>query len=356
MSRQLDNLRQQALAFAGELADASLARPTTREQWLEVLARLNKRGWLGGGLKDLSEAGAVLEGLARGGADAGIPMTLTVHFIMALWVLGNFCPEQSDQVLGSGGLCCMAASEPKVGSHPRKIQTRAVLDGERWKLTGTKVFTTGGPLASHLLVLAVCGESGEGRDLGLFLVPTSDPGVRVEEMPTHPGLEAALHGATTFENATAIARLGGTGTAKNGWSQIVRPFRQWEDSLLQSWVAGLAWYQTRAALPGLEKHGISELLRGRLIACTEALATLARDAAASLLDEQAGVSRESLIARRYSFFEMLRAMEALVSEVRGALPDAPPSELAALQGLFNQLRFAARSRETLLAQAARLPG
>ena len=77
---------------------------------------------------------------------------------------------------------------------------------------------------------------------------------------------------------------------------------------------------------------------------------------ASLLDEQAGVSRESLIARRYSFFEMLRAMEALVSEVRGALQDAPPSELAALQWLFNQLRFAARSRETLLAQAARLPG
>lgn len=356
MHKELDHLRAQAVAFAGELAGASLARPTTREQWLEVLARLDKRGWLGSGLKDLAEAGAVLEGLARGGADAGVPMTLTVHYVMALWVLGNFCPERRDEVLGSGGLCCMAASEPKVGSHPKKIETRALLDGETWKITGTKVFTTGGPLASHLLVLAVCGESDEGRDLGLFLVPTSDPGVRVEEMPIHPGLEAALHGATTFENAVAIARLGGTGAASNGWSQIVRPFRQWEDSLLQSWVAGVAWYQTRAALPALEERGVSDLLRGRLIACTEALATLAQESACSLLDEQAGASRESLIARRYSFFEMLRGMESLVGEVRASLKDAPPAELATLQGLFNQLRFAARSRETLLAQAANIPG
>ena len=355
MSRELNAIREQAAAFAGELAGASLARPTTRAQWLEVLALLDKRGWLGGKLKDLSEAGAVLEGLARGGADAGVPMTLTVHFVMALWVLQHFYPERRDEVLGSGGLCCMAASEPKVGSHPRKIETRAVLEGDVWKITGQKVFTTGGPLASHLLVLAVCGESEKGRDLGLFLVPTSDKGVRVEEMPTHPGLEAALHGAITFESAAAIARLGGSGTTENGWSRIVRPFRQWEDSLLQSWVAGVAWHQTRAALPALEERGVSELLRGRLVACTEALATLAQDSARSLLDEQAGATRESLIARRYSFFEMLRGMETLVGEVRGALKDTPLVELATLQGLFNQLRFAARSREKLLAQASHLP-
>ena len=348
----LSKLREEAAAFAGELSGRTLAAPTSVSAWHELLALLKERGWLGAGLRDLREAGTVLEGLSRGGASVGIPLTLTVHYIMALHVLGTFYPEGLGAVLESGGLCCMAASEPKVGSHPGKIETRAVHEDGNWRVSGFKVFTTGGPVASHLLVLAVCGGTETRRELGLFVVPTDAPGVTVKEMPVHPGLETALHAATTFENAPALTRIGGEGE-ENGWTQIVRPFRQWEDSLLQSWVAGTARREARAALSALLELGVDESFCGRLLASTEALCALARDSAQSLLDEQAGAPRESLLARRYGFFEQLRATERIASEIRGALGDkTPPPALAAMQGLFNQIGFAARAREKLLAQAA----
>lgn len=350
MISSLQHLRGDAIEFAEGLVRDSLSRPTERAQWLELLQRLEARGWLGTGLQNLAEAGAILEGLARGGVDAGVPMTLTVHYVMALHVLRTFYPEQAAAVVKSGGLTCMGASEPKVGSHPGKIETRAELIGGTWRISGRKVFTTGGPLASHLLVLAVCSESDDGRDLGVFLVKTMAPGVHIETMPTHPGLESAPHAATEFDNAPAVERLGKAGVRKNGWTQIVRPFRQWEDALLQSWVAGIAWRQAHAST--LSACGASALLRGRLITTVEGLSTLAADAAQSVLDEQSGTPRESLVARRYAFFELLRAMEPIVGEIRQSMSGAPPPELATLQGLLNQLRFASRAREKLLAQLA----
>ncbi len=357
-----------ARSFAENLARENLHRPTTVEAWRNLLERLAAQGWLSPpGVAGYPEAGAILEGLAVGGVDLGVPMTLTVHYLLTLKVLRHQTSEMLAAISKGAGLACMAASEPKVGSHPGKISTRAVRSENGWTLNGLKVFTTGGPIGTVFLVLAVCAESPEGRDLGVFLVPRESAGLLVKEMPVHPGLESALHGILEFKNVEVplAARLGPGGAKENGWTQIVRPFRQWEDALLQSWVAGLAQRHTaELARSARESAGNSRksndpttsgtvapaaLLLGRLAALSRGLATLARDSAQSLSDEEAGASGADLTARRYSFYEVLGQLRPLTEglSASGTVAQNHPA-LAGLRSLLVQLEFAKNSRAKIV--------
>ena len=365
-SRQ--SLLTSARSFAEGLVREGLQRPTTVETWRDLLKRLAAQGWLSPpGVAGYPEAGAILEGLAVGGADLGVPLTLTVHYLLTLKVLRRHANDLIPQISQGTGLACMAASEPKVGSHPGKISTRAVRSENGWTLNGLKVFTTGGPIGTAFLVLAVCAESPEGRDLGVFLVPRESAGLSVKEMPVHPGLESALHGVLEFKNVRLplSARVGPSGPKENGWTKIVKPFRQWEDALLQSWVAGLAQrHAAELARSAGKSAGNSQnsngppsggtaapaaLLLGRLAALSRGLATLARDSAQSLADEEAGASGTDLTARRYAFYEALGQLRPFTEELAacGAAAGDHPA-LAGLRALLVQLEFAKNSRVKII--------
>lgn len=89
-------------------------------------------------------------------------------------------------------------TEPNHGSDATHMETRGVrqqrdgLDG--WLLNGEKMWTTGMHVASHCALFArTSGNDGDARGITCFLVPASDPGVKIEEylwtfnMPTdHP--------------------------------------------------------------------------------------------------------------------------------------------------------------------------
>jgi acyl-CoA dehydrogenase len=71
-----------------------------------------------------------------------------------------------------------ALTEPGAGSDSASVQTRAVLEGDTYRLTGTKRFITNADKASLFTVMARTGEPG-AKGVSAFLVPANLPGVSV---------------------------------------------------------------------------------------------------------------------------------------------------------------------------------
>ncbi len=80
---------------------------------------------------------------------------------------------------------CFGLSEPGAGSDVQAMRTRAVDDGEGWRLTGRKIWTTNSTIADDCIVFAVTdSERATARrgDISAFLVPTNAPGFRVDRV------------------------------------------------------------------------------------------------------------------------------------------------------------------------------
>jgi acyl-CoA dehydrogenase len=71
-----------------------------------------------------------------------------------------------------------ALTEPEAGSDGAGVRTRAVRDGNQWKLTGGKRYITNADKAHLFTVMARTGGDGAGG-VSAFLVPADSPGLSV---------------------------------------------------------------------------------------------------------------------------------------------------------------------------------
>ena len=73
-------------------------------------------------------------------------------------------------------------TEPEHGSDATHMETRAVRDGNGWRIHGEKTWNTGVHKAPYDLIFArTAGKAGDGEGITAFLVPTNAPGFQVEE-------------------------------------------------------------------------------------------------------------------------------------------------------------------------------
>jgi acyl-CoA dehydrogenase len=94
-------------------------------------------------------------------------------------------PDVVDDVMSGRKMMCFGMSEPDAGSDAWAIRTRATPDGNDWRLSGTKQWTTNGPTADFILVFAVTDDVERRTKKGgitAFLVPMNSPGVSVDSV------------------------------------------------------------------------------------------------------------------------------------------------------------------------------
>ena len=105
-----------------------------------------------------------------------------------------------------------ALTEPNAGSDSASVQTRAVRDGDVYRLTGAKRFITNADKASLFTVMARTGEPG-ARGVSAFLVPANLPGVSVGKPEKKMGQQGAHVCDVHFDDAPVPAanRLGEEG-------------------------------------------------------------------------------------------------------------------------------------------------
>lgn len=139
----------------------------------------------GGWGATLLEATRVIERLAHG--DGATALVFAMH-VQVLGSLGEQCAWDerrfaafAREVVERGALINSCATEPELGSPSRgglpNTRARRVEDG--WRISGHKTFASGIPVLTHVLIPAQLEGEPEGT-VGVFLVPTDRPGLRVE--------------------------------------------------------------------------------------------------------------------------------------------------------------------------------
>jgi acyl-CoA dehydrogenase len=93
-------------------------------------------------------------------------------------------PEQQQRFLPrirtGNELWCQGYSEPNAGSDLANIQTRADRDGDGWRITGQKVWTSNAHWSDWCFVLARTDRDAPlHRGISFFLVPMDAPGIEI---------------------------------------------------------------------------------------------------------------------------------------------------------------------------------
>jgi len=104
-------------------------------------------------------------------------------------------PEQQAQYLPAitegKALWCQGFSEPGSGSDLASLRTRAVRDGDTYRVTGQKIWTSYATLADTCFLLCRTSEDRK-RGISILLVPMDTPGITVRQIPSLIG-EGDIH-------------------------------------------------------------------------------------------------------------------------------------------------------------------
>jgi len=121
-------------------------------------------------------------------------------------------------------VAALAATEPDTGSdfifgHSEgRVRTRAIHDGDGYRINGRKVFISNGSIASLVTVFASSGSGGSIREgMSCFVVPTNTPGFSVGQVFDKMGQRACPAAELIFDDVWVPEdhRLGDEGT---GWA------------------------------------------------------------------------------------------------------------------------------------------
>ena len=107
----------------------------------------------------------------------------------------------------------IAITEPGAGSDAAGIKTRAVKDGNGWRLTGNKHFISDGLFSDFFLVTAVTDPSAGAKGISMFLVDKDLPGFTIGRDQPMMGVRGTSHVELFFDNVPVegVALLGKEG-------------------------------------------------------------------------------------------------------------------------------------------------
>lgn len=188
--------------------DYFMQKAQAHEEPAELWKELGDAGFLGvhlseeygGGGGTMSDLAVVVEEVSS----QGVPLLMMVisPAICGSIIDKHGSPELKQRWLpgiADGTLkMAFAITEPDAGSNSHEITTTAHPDGDGWRLSGTKYWTSGIDEADAVLVVTRGPEPGpKGRHpLSLFVVPTDAPGLTWQHIPA--ALQQPEHQFTVF--------------------------------------------------------------------------------------------------------------------------------------------------------------
>ncbi len=192
-----------------------------RRRWQR---KLNEAGYLGmgwppewGGRGASAIEQAILEEELYRADAPQIPNTLGVGLLGPTLI--HYGTEEQrrrfiPRMLACDEVWCQGFSEPGAGSDLASLRTRAEPDGEDFRITGQKVWTTFGPWADWIFVLARTDMEDRYGGITFFLVPIHQDGVEVRAIKQATG--ESEFGETFFDGALA-KREHIVGKVGQGW-------------------------------------------------------------------------------------------------------------------------------------------
>jgi alkylation response protein AidB-like acyl-CoA dehydrogenase len=217
--------------LVGEFAEGrGLGGPGREHEGVEVRRAwervLGEAGWIGlGWPKEHGGRGATLmqqvifaEEYTR--AEAPARVNHIGEHLLGPTVIAFGSDEQQARflppILRGEELWCQGYSEPDAGSDLAAVQTRAVLDGDEWVVTGQKVWTSLAHWADWCFVVARTAGPDKPRHKGLsyLLVPMDQQGIEIRPIVQLTGTSEFNE---VFFDGARTARANVVGEVDGGW-------------------------------------------------------------------------------------------------------------------------------------------
>lgn len=193
-------VEQEVIPVSSEL-DRSAVFPS------RLVARCGELGFVDkelmqNGRYSASEVCVILEELARG--SASLALALIPHYLACDIMQSAANPEMRQRELEPGfrleRLFAYAISEASGGSDVLGIDTTAIALDKEWILNGSKSWITSMGAADAYLIAARTSLNGRSRNVSLFCVDASAPGLILGESESMIGLSGSPIGTVRFEN------------------------------------------------------------------------------------------------------------------------------------------------------------
>ncbi len=143
-------------------------------------------------------------------ADSSVRETLAVHLALnslGIFQWGTEAQKQKYLVPQSLGekIGCFGLTEPDAGSDVASLKTRAVKSGNKYLLTGEKMWITLADVADHMLVFAKTNPDAGHRGISAFIVERDFPGLQTGTIEGKMGVWSSNTGWLRMDNCEVPA-------------------------------------------------------------------------------------------------------------------------------------------------------
>ena len=169
----------------------------------------------GGGGADLLTSCLAIEEVARVCATSSLIIAAQHLGAMPILIAGSASQKQQflPPIASGEHLAAFALTEPHAGSDAGGTRTRAVKEGDHYRLSGTKVFITNGGLAKTVVVFAATDPSKGIKGISAFIVDSDSPGFNIGRIEDKMGIRGSQTAQLLFDGVKvpAAQRLGAEG-------------------------------------------------------------------------------------------------------------------------------------------------
>jgi alkylation response protein AidB-like acyl-CoA dehydrogenase len=225
LTEEHEMIRQAAREFAqNEIAPIAAEYDESGEFPMDTIKKMGEMGFMGievpeeygGAGMDTLAYVLALEEICK--ADASHGTIMSVNNSLFCYGLLRFGTEEQKQkylraVASGKAIGAYSLTEPMSGSDAGTMRSRAVREGDVYRINGRKSWVTSGPVADYIVLFTMTDPEKKHKGITAFLIDTRQPGFSVGKKEPKLGIRASATSEIVFEDycAPVECRLGEEG-------------------------------------------------------------------------------------------------------------------------------------------------